>query len=242
MKVERAGSASGARRVSAVGYTRKAEAIVAAPAVDAVPATASVLGIPEDEFTPRVRDAIMTLMGEVESLRRELQLTRLRLSEVEKTADSDHLLPVLNRRAFVRELTRHIGFSARYGTPASLVYFDLDGFKLVNDTHGHAAGDAVLCHFSDVLLSHVRDSDVVGRLGGDEFAVILSHTSNEQAHKKAASLADTLKGSPALWQEEKILVSFSYGAFQLLPGENADSAMARADEAMYQHKRDGTKR
>jgi diguanylate cyclase (GGDEF)-like protein len=202
-----------------------------------IAATASVLGIPESEFTASVRDAIMTLMGEVDSLRRELQQTRSRLEEVERAADRDTLLPLLNRRAFVRELTRYIAFSARYGTPASLVYFDLNGFKQVNDTYGHAAGDSVLAHFADVLLAHVRESDVVGRLGGDEFGVILSHANDAQSHKKAALLAETLKGNPARWRTKIIPVGFSYGAFELAAGDSADAAIARADEAMYAHKR-----
>jgi diguanylate cyclase (GGDEF)-like protein len=237
LKIERTGRAGAARSVSAAGYTRRGEAVAAVPVVAPVPATASVLGIPEEEFTPRVRDAIMTLMGEVDNLRRELEQTRSRLDEVEKSADRDHLLPLLNRRAFVRELTRYIAFTARYGTPASLVYFDLDGFKAVNDTFGHAGGDAVLGHFADTLLDHVRDSDIVGRLGGDEFGVILSHANQAQAAKKALDLADTLKNSPADWRGKKIPVAFSYGAFELKPGENADTAIARADEAMYAHKR-----
>src|SRR5213078_3970705 len=106
----------------------------------------------------------MTLMGEVDALRRELQQTKTRLEAAEKEADQDQLLPVLNRRAFVRELTRNIAFTARYGTPASLLFFDLDGFKQVNDTFGHAGGDAVLAHFAQVLRENVRDSDCVGRL------------------------------------------------------------------------------
>jgi diguanylate cyclase (GGDEF)-like protein len=220
-----------------VGYTRKAEAIAPAPMLEPVAAGASVLGIPEFEFTPRVRDAIMSLMGEVESLRRELQQTRSRLEDVEKSADQDHLLPVLNRRAFVRELMRYIAFSDRYGVPASLVYFDLDGFKAVNDTYNHAGGDAVLAHFTSVLQANVRDSDVIGRLGGDEFGVILSHANIEQANKKVASLSDLLRISPAVWHGQKIAVSFSSGAFELKPGENAETAMARADEAMYAQKR-----
>ncbi len=236
MKIE---GSSAVRRAAAAGYTRRGEPVAAAPAAEPVAATASVLGIPEAEFTPRVRDAIMTLMGEVDSLRRELQQTRARLEDSEKAADLDHLLPLLNRRAFVRELTRYIAFSARYGTPASLLYFDLNGFKAVNDTHGHSGGDAVLAHFAQVLLSHVRDSDVVGRLGGDEFGVILSHATQAQAHKKAASLADSLTAEPAHYRGKTIAVLFSYGAFELIPGESADSAIARADEAMYAHKRNG---
>jgi len=237
MKVERLGGARGAVRAGAVGYTRRGEAVTAVAAATPIAATASVLGIPEAEFTSSVRDAIMTLMGEVDALRRELQQTRQRLEEVERAADRDTLLPLLNRRAFVRELTRYIAFSARYGTPASLIYFDLNGFKQVNDTYGHAAGDSVLAHFADVLLSHVRESDVVGRLGGDEFGVILSHANDQQAHKKAATLADTLKGNPARWRNQVIPVGFSYGAFELLAGDNADAAIARADEAMYAQKR-----
>lgn len=222
---------------SLADFARRAEAIAIQRAPAQPATTGNVLGIPEHEFTPRVRDAILKLMTETDALRRDLVQMRARLEEVERAADQDHLLPLLNRRAFVRELSRHIGFSARYGTPASIVYFDLDDFKTVNDTYSHAAGDAVLAHFADTLLSHVRDTDVVARLGGDEFGVILSHTSEALAHKKAASLADELAASPALWSDRTIAVGFSYGAFELQAGENAETAMARADEAMYQHKR-----
>src|SRR5580658_2306938 len=102
--------------------------------------SAKLLGIPNAEFTPRVRAAMLKMVAQAEGLRQELLESRARIEEIERAADQDHLLPLLNRRAFVRELTRHIGFTARYGTPASLVYFDLDGFKLINDTYGHAAG------------------------------------------------------------------------------------------------------
>jgi diguanylate cyclase (GGDEF)-like protein len=202
-----------------------------------VEASASVLGIPEHEFTPRVRDAIMGLMGEVDTLRRELTQTRTRLDEVEKKADQDGMLPLLNRRAFVRELTRYIAFTGRYNTPAALIYFDLNHMKKTNDSLGHAAGDAVLAHFSDVLQSHVRDSDCVGRLGGDEFGVLLSHANHDQALKKADALAAALEASPTVWNGHSIPVSFAYGAFELQSGDNPDLAMARADQAMYAQKK-----
>jgi diguanylate cyclase (GGDEF)-like protein len=237
MKVDRVNTLRGSRAVGAAAYARQVEALSEPDGLLPVTASASVLGIPEGEFTPRVRDAIMTLMGEVDSLRRELQQMRSHLEEAQKTADQDHLLPLLNRRAFVRELTRYISFASRYNTPASLIYFDLDGFKLVNDTFGHAAGDAVLEHFSRILLANVRDSDVVGRLGGDEFGVLLSHANQDQAHKKADSLARDLNDSHAVWQGRQIPASFSYGAFELKSGEDAATAMARADEAMYAQKR-----
>ena len=222
MKVERPGSVRGARAVGAAAYARQSQAVAAAEGPVAVGATATVLGIPESEFTPRVRDAIMVLMGEVDNLRKELQQTREKLEEVERTADQDQLLPLLNRRAFVRELTRYIAFTGRYGTPATLIYFDLDGFKQVNDTFGHAGGDAVLSHFAQTLQAHVRDSDVVGRLGGDEFGVLLSHATEEQGLKKADQLADNLRASPTIWNGQAIPTAFSYGAFELKPGDTAD--------------------
>jgi diguanylate cyclase (GGDEF)-like protein len=232
MKVERNRPAA-ASRVAASAYARP---VRAAPApVEA----ASVLGIPEAEFTPRVREAIMGLMSEVDTLRRELGETRARLDEVEKAADRDSMLPLFNRRAFVRELTRYIAFAGRYNTPASLIYFDLNALKKTNDTFGHAAGDAVLTHFAQVLLAHVRGTDCVGRLGGDEFGVLLSHADIGQAMKKAAALAEALEASPTLWNGHSMPVSFAYGAFELKAGDTPDIAMARADEAMYAQKRSG---
>ena len=237
MKVERNRPARPARSVAQAAYARRIETVDGLGGVDDVAPSASVLGIPENEFTPRVRDAIMGLMGEVDTLRRELTQTRTRLEEVEKKADQDGMLPLLNRRAFVRELTRYIAFTGRYNTPAALIYFDLNYLKKPNDELGHAAGDAVLAHFADVLQSHVRDSDAVGRLGGDEFGVLLSHANQEQALKKADALAEALKASPTQWNGHAIPVSFAYGAFELQSGDNPDLAMARADQAMYAQKK-----
>jgi len=235
LKIDRTSSVRGSRPVAAAAYARAAETVQPANPIAGV--AASVLGIPEAEFTPRVRDAIMNLMGEVDALRRELHQTKSRLELVEKEADQDQLLPVLNRRAFVRELHRYIALTERYGTPASLLYFDLDGFKQVNDTHGHAGGDAALNHFASVLLQNVRDSDCVGRLGGDEFGVLLSHATQDQATHKADQLAEKLRAEPATHDGKAIPVAFSYGAFELKSGDQAEVAMARADEAMYAHKR-----
>ena len=237
MKVERNSSSRPVRSVAQTAYARRIEATAGPDGVDAAQTSASVLGIPESEFTPKVRNAIIGLMNEVEDLRRELSETKARLDEVEKAADQDSLLPLLNRRAFVRELTRYISFTGRYKTPASLIYFDLNHLKKTNDTYGHAAGDAVLAHFADVLQNHVRESDCVGRLGGDEFGVLLSHANQAQALKKADQLAAAVQASPTQWNGNSIPVSFAYGAFELKAGDNPDSAMARADQAMYAQKK-----
>jgi diguanylate cyclase (GGDEF)-like protein len=237
MKIERNSPPRSVRSVAQTAYMRRIELTGGVDTVAPLVTASSVLGIPEAEFTPKVRDAVMGLMNEVDSLRRELAGTKSRLDEMEKAADQDGMLPLLNRRAFVRELTRYISLTGRYNTPASLIYFDLNHLKQTNDTLGHAAGDAVLVHFAEVLQAHTRDSDCVGRLGGDEFGVLLSHADQEKALKKADLLAAALEASPTIWNGNTIPVSFAYGAFELKSGDSADTAMARADQAMYAHKK-----
>jgi len=238
MKIGKSDRPGRTERVTGPYKTQPASAVPAISPI-APAATASVLGIPEAEFTPRVRDAIMTLMHEVDRLRVEVEQTRARLEDVSRTADQDMLLPILNRRAFVREISRFIAFAERYGTPSSLLYFDLDGFKAVNDAHGHAGGDAVLRHFSDTLAGQIRESDILARIGGDEFGIILAHTTLEQAKKKAASLEHSLRDQPPIWNGKTVNLTFSCGCYELHAGQNADSAIAEADQAMYADKRSG---
>src|SRR5690242_21775827 len=130
--------------VSGVGSVRKAAARAASgsssASASAIEETVALAGVPEAEMTPRVRQALMGLLGEVDRLRRELDDSRNRIAFLERLADEDSLMPIANRRAFVRELSRMMAFAQRYGTPASVIYFDLDGLKAVNDEHGHAAG------------------------------------------------------------------------------------------------------
>ncbi len=196
----------------------------------------SVMGIPEAELTPKVREAIMTLMREVETLRSELQNARTRLVDLEMLADQDMLAPIANRRSFVRELSRHVSYSQRYGTPSSLIYFDVNHFKQINDTHGHAAGDAALRRIAEVLQEQVRESDVVGRLGGDEFGVVLAQADGEAAQEKAAALAQAIADSPVDYEGRHIPLSVSYGVANFEPGQDANDAMRVADEAMYAQK------
>lgn len=197
---------------------------------------ASVLGIPEAEFTPTVRTAIMGLMREIDRLRQDLTRSQARLAEIERLADQDALVPVNNRRAFMREMTRVLHFAGRYGSSASLIYFDLNGLKTINDTLGHTAGDTAIRAAADVLISNVRDFDVVGRLGGDEFAVVLAQTPIEPAREKARQLAEAMRARPVPWEGQMIRLDTAYGVYALSPDEDAAAALAAADQAMYQHK------
>lgn len=198
---------------------------------------AALAGIPADQLTPPVRDALSRLSGEVDHLRRELEDARAQIALLERLADEDALTPIANRRAFVRELTRMIAFSQRYGVPSSVVYFDVNGMKQINDSHGHPAGDAALRHVAKVLLDNTRSSDVVGRLGGDEFGVILAHTSEEQANRKASALAEALATTPLRWGDADIRVGAAFGVYSFSGKDDPHVAIEAADRAMYRHKR-----
>lgn len=234
----------GAARVAAarpVAKTREAASVsgpsAATPAAAQAVDQTTFLGLTESELSPNVRAALQALLDEVARLRQELDHTRKRIAHLERVADEDAMLPIANRRAFVRELTRLISYSDRYGTPSSILYFDLNGMKEINDTHGHAAGDETLHHFCRILLSNVRDSDVVGRLGGDEFGVILAQSDEAQAREKATSLVEIIESTPLEWQGQKIPLSCAVGIHQFSGRYSADEALNRADAAMYDEKR-----
>ncbi len=193
------------------------------------------LGLAGEVSSP-VRGALLRLAAERDQLRGQVASLERRLAEVELLADRDPLTPVLNRRAFVRELERVVAFCARYQAPASLVVFDLDAFKAVNDTQGHAAGDAALTTVARRLLDNVRASDVVGRLGGDEFAVILAQAEQGAAETKAASLVDRLEARPVAHEGQAIAIRLSAGVRAYSPGVDAAEWLAQADAAMFLRK------
>jgi diguanylate cyclase (GGDEF)-like protein len=213
--------------------SRARRSSIAAATDDAV----SLLGLPEKDLTPSVRAALRHLIEEVAALRQVLGFTQSRLAELERLANEDALAPISNRRAFLRDLARTIGYVERYGTACSLLYFDLDGLKAINDTFGHAAGDAALIHVAEVLLAHTRSSDVIGRLGGDEFGVLLTRADEAAAHSKAERLSDAVAFTRLSWKGKIIPISVAFGAHRLVAGEEPQVALAAADRAMYRHKR-----
>ena len=103
------------------------------------------------------------------------------LAETRELSRRDHLTGLHNRRALMERLTDEVARSRRFGTPLSVLLLDLDGFKEINDQHGHPAGDKVLVEVAELLLCGTRNVDTVARLGGDEFAVLLAGTSLESA-------------------------------------------------------------
>jgi diguanylate cyclase (GGDEF)-like protein len=198
---------------------------------DAAPSSAL-----DEDISPAARAALLAARAEADALRAELARMQRRLDEAELLADRDPLTPVLNRRAFVREMARTIAFCERYQAPASLAFFDLDGFKAVNDRFGHAAGDAALQVVASILAGHVRESDVVGRLGGDEFAVILAQAAQEAAETKAADLQRRIEAEPVVFGGQSIPLRVSFGVRTFEPGAGAAQVLAEADAAMFLRK------
>ncbi|MDP3659999.1 GGDEF domain-containing protein [Phenylobacterium sp.] len=210
---------------------------VAAPAQAAPVDRADFLGVGAAELTPAVQAALTALLSELESLRGEVTRLKEQLGSAMELADRDALTPLLNRRAFLRELHRVRTFAQRYGGPASLVYFDLDGFKSVNDRFGHAAGDAALQAVAERLSANVRESDVVGRMGGDEFAVILVQADAAAAEAKAQALVAAIEAAPIEFGEWTAPLHVSYGVTQIEPDSDPEATLAIVDAAMFARKR-----
>ena len=204
--------------------------------VDLAQRVAEIFGVPEIHLTPQVRTAFNVMISEIDSLRLDVEQLKLSLAEAEASADHDTLAPIYNRRAFVREAQRILAMVKRHEVQASLIYFDLNNFKAINDAHGHPAGDAVIRAIGEILIRQTRETDVVGRIGGDEFAVMLTHTDPEAAAEKAEALAATLCTEKVLFNGIPLYVSAAYGITQVAVGDTAEKALARADEAMYADK------
>ena len=184
------------------------------------------------------REETAELQTELARLRDELAEAQARTAELQERADFDPLLNVLNRRGFERELARGINYVQRYGTPAALLFIDLDGFKLINDRHGHAAGDVLLKAVAAGLVGHLRASDLVGRLGGDEFGVVLWNAKPAQAAAKARDLEQLIEALAVRHGADLLCVGASAGLVAIVPGCAPEALIDAADKAMYARKRE----
>lgn len=170
---------------------------------------------------------------EVEALRAEVEALRAEVERLSMLADRDVLTPLLNRRAFERELVRAMAFCRRYGSPACLLYLDLDGFKAVNDTLGHQAGDEAIRKVADLLTANIRESDVAARLGGDEFALLLFQAGADEGRAKAAVLTDLIAGLDM----DGLRLGGTFGVRAFEDHEDAGVWLAEADAAMFVRKK-----
>jgi diguanylate cyclase (GGDEF)-like protein/PAS domain S-box-containing protein len=158
-------------------------------------------------------------------------------------ADHDQLTGLFNRRRFDEELKRELARAGRYAAHSAVLSIDIDNFKGINDSAGHAAGDAVLCHVAGVLDHRSRANDVVARLGGDEFAVLLSAVGEREARTAAEHLLAEIRSSPAAYGGKPFRVTGSVGVATFESDDaTAGEVMVNADLAMYAAKTSGRDR
>lgn len=162
---------------------------------------------------------------------------REKLKTEEEAADTDVLTGALNSRAFYKLLASERARCLRYERPLSLAFIDLDNFKHVNDTYGHAAGDALLQQVVAILQAQTRKTDVVARLGGDEFVVLLIEAEKTRAAAATKNLQDKLLNG---MRESARPVTFSIGlvTFETVPAEG-QQMIKMADDLMYEVKKRG---
>lgn len=159
-----------------------------------------------------------------------------------KMTITDGLTSVNNKRYLAETLEREIPRALRHQRSLSLLMLDIDHFKLVNDTHGHLAGDAVLRDLANIARSRLRPDDMLARYGGEEFAIVLPETPLAGAIKAAEELRKLVETHPFAVEDESIQVTVSIGAAELLPGMTVDALFKAADEMLYLAKNRGRNR
>jgi diguanylate cyclase (GGDEF)-like protein len=165
------------------------------------------------------------------------------LAELRRASTTDELTQLPNRRQFLARLAEELAGAQRHGAPLAVAILDIDHFKRINDTYGHAAGDLVLAETAAVLRAATRAEEMIGRIGGEEFAVVMPATAVHAARRACERLRAAQNGRTfTLPSGAAVRVTLSGGVAIAQPGEPIQQLMARADQALYQAKRQGRDR
>lgn len=178
-----------------------------------------------------------TIIG-ASTIARDITIRRRYQEQLVFLAEHDLLTGTRNRRRFERDLSEQIARSRRYGEQAALLSIDIDGFKQINDVHGHKAGDKVLRQIGVVLKQRLREADIVARIGGDEFMVLLPYADASQAQVVSESLREVVcETRIELDDGTKLSLSVSVGATLIdAQTDSGDAVLVEGDRAMYQDK------
>ncbi len=186
---------------------------------------AALHGVDEEELTPSARQAMFEMVGEIAKLRQEIAHLNNRVSFLSGQADVDALAPVLNRRAFLRELAHAQRLVHEFKSGNTLAFLTVHDLGAVNAAFGHAAGDAVVEHVGEVLRHHTTEGDVVGRLGGAEFAVVLVGEQGESAANRVRGLVAAIETRPVHWNGHSIFLRVRAALHALGGDETAEEAL-----------------
>jgi len=178
------------------------------------------------------------LVGLMVNLVLALMVVGRLVTRLQQLSERDALTGLLNRRALTPLLQREVGRLRRYGETYALLMIDIDHFKSINDSHGHAAGDAALVKLADVLREAAREVDHIARLGGEEFCILLPHSELDGAMHLAGRVHAAVRDAD--WREFERSVTVSVGvAVAQAPDETPQAVLARADHALYRAKNAG---
>ncbi len=211
--------------------------IIVTPLVDGEGRMTELAGVTRDIRERKAYEAKLHEAQEAtEAANRALQVAN---SELQRLATTDRLTGIRNRHYFEEVMTAEIERAARYGVPLSLLLFDIDLFKAINDTYGHLVGDQVLVDLTRRISDHLRAVDVLARWGGEEFMVLLPHTRGEDAFKLAEELRQLVAGEPFPVVGQ---VTSSFGVAAFRPHEARGLWLKRVDDALYAAKAGGRNR
>ncbi|KAF0815013.1 Diguanylate cyclase DosC [Andreprevotia sp. IGB-42] len=184
----------------------------------------------------RNRDDMQEARLQVDQSQEKIRQLEAELREVSEKIRIDQLTGALNRRGMEESYEMEASRAQRSGKPLSLALLDIDNFKQLNDSRGHAAGDAALSHLVAVIKDLLRPTDVVARYGGEEFILLLPETTTQEAVPTLQRLQRELTRRFFMHNNDKVLITFSAGVTEVQPGEHRANVVERADAAMYRAK------
>jgi diguanylate cyclase len=195
------------------------------------------------ESALRARQELNELREQVDKANQEIARLQHELDTASRLVSHDPLTGVLNRKGLIEALTREVSRARRSDSPLCIALIDIDNFKSINDAYGHGIGDEALCHLASTVTGTLRPQDVVARYGGEEFVILLPDTAPDAAGSILKRLQRELACRIFYVQEnEPLPITFSAGIVLFSPEEDLETALSRADAAMYTAKRTGKNR
>ncbi|GAB3537646.1 hypothetical protein GCM10027343_01350 [Noviherbaspirillum agri] len=190
----------------------------------------------------RSRDDMVAARTQVQEAEARIQELETKLEQLSELVREDTLTGSLNRRGLEDVFERELARCERRNSPLCISMLDLDDFKRLNDTYGHAAGDEALIHLVRVIKDTLRTLDVIARFGGEEFLIVLPDTTLDDAVKTITRVQRELTKQIFMYNQQRLLITFSAGVALRQPGEDSTALIKRADEALYAAKKAGKNR
>ncbi len=179
---------------------------------------------------------------EIEKLKQKIKMLEDKVQELNKEVKTDFLTNIANKKALMEELKKQESSFKRYKTNYSVVFFDIDHFKNINDTYGHEAGDIILKNLGLLLKRYIRDVDTIGRFGGEEFVAILPNTDKKGAFKFAEKVREIIENTKFMYKNTRIKVTVSGGVAERKEVNSSKELLELADERLYKAKNSGRNR